>query len=719
MKRHPIIVRSFTLMLLAVLIGNLSVLAQPATSKSDEEEIKRIEKEIAELQLRLKAYRERELLPPPKKVDEEILPASWINPMKWRCIGPATMGGRITSLAVVESDPTNYWVATASGGLLRTVNNGVTFEHQFDREATVSIGAVAVAPSNKNIVWVGTGEANPRNSVSYGDGVYKSFDAGKTWKNMGLKQSFQIGKIIIHPTNPDIVYVAALGRLYGPNPERGLFKSVNGGLTWNKTLFIDDHTGVIDFAMHPTDPETLIVGTWERRRDEFDSFRGDAKKPDGTDEYAPATVHGPGGGLHRTTDGGKTFTKLTNGLPTAKTGRIGLDWSRQNPNTIFAIIDTEKAGMGKARQAPPTSYLGVTGDDEGGGAKITNVTEKSPAEKAGLKEGDIITHFNGQETKSYDAMVTLLRKQKPNDKIKLTIVRGKEKKELEVTLGVREALTPKSGPGQNRPSLGIQIDNTEGGLLITEVLAKSPADKSGLKTNDIITAIDSTPTTDRREIAKLVFGKKAGDKVKVAYLRGKEKKEVEITLEIVGLGATPRPNSTGQLGGQIANAQEWQGPEGNETGGLYKSTDKGETWTRVNSINPRPFYFSVVRVDPTDEKIIYVLGVEFFRSNDGGKTFSAEGINGGLHADQHDLWIDPKNSKHLLIGSDGGLYLSYDRAANWEHLNRIALGQFYHVCVDNRRPYRVYGGLQDNGTWSGPSDTRKQRGPVKRVRTET
>ena len=199
------------------------------------------------------------------------LPANWLKPLTWRCIGPANMGGRIAALSVYEADPSIYWVATASGGLLKTTNNGITFEHQFDHEATVSIGDVCVAPSNKDIVWVGTGENNPRNSVSYGDGVYKSTDGGKTWKNMGLKKSFQIGRILVHPKNPDIVYVGALGRLYGPNEERGLFKTTDGGKTWEKILYVDDKTGVIDLRMHPADPETLLAAAYERQRDGYDA----------------------------------------------------------------------------------------------------------------------------------------------------------------------------------------------------------------------------------------------------------------------------------------------------------------------------------------------------------------------------------------------------------------------------------------------------------------
>src|SRR5262245_19944311 len=249
------------------------------------------------------------------------IPAEWVKALKWRSIGPAGMGGRITGISVYEADPSTWWIATASGGLVKTTNNGVTFEHQFDQEATVSIGAVAVAPSNKDVVWVGTGEGNPRNSVSYGDGGYKSTDGGKCWKRMGLEKSFQIGAIAVHPKNPDVVYVGALGRLYGPNEERGLFKTTDGGKTWAKVLYKDDRTGVIDVAMNPADPETLIVALWERRRDGFDSHRGTPPVADGYDAYDPAAKWGESAGLYKTTDGGRTWKRLANGLPSCKFGR--------------------------------------------------------------------------------------------------------------------------------------------------------------------------------------------------------------------------------------------------------------------------------------------------------------------------------------------------------------------------------------------------------------
>ena len=244
---------AFRLVVCAMLAAGLSiVMVVPGQSEEKtsarEQQIAELEKQIQEMNRKLAELRHSTNGGTVAPAVEETLPQDWIKALTWRSIGPATMGGRIIALSVFEADPSTYWVATASGGLLKTVNNGITFEHQFDHESTVSIGDVCVAPSDRNIVWVGTGENNPRNSVSYGDGVYKSTDGGKTWKNMGLKQSFQIGSIKVHPKNPNIVYVGALGRLYGPNEERGLFKTTDGGETWQKILYVDDKTGVIDIA---------------------------------------------------------------------------------------------------------------------------------------------------------------------------------------------------------------------------------------------------------------------------------------------------------------------------------------------------------------------------------------------------------------------------------------------------------------------------------------
>jgi photosystem II stability/assembly factor-like uncharacterized protein len=571
-----------------------------------EKQITEIQRQIAELNRKLDDLKK----PEPQGA---TFNADWAKSLTWRPLGPANMGGRIVAISVFEADPTTYFVATGGGGLLKTTNNGITFEHLFDKEGVVAIGDVCVAPSNREIVWVGTGENNPRNSVSYGDGVYKSTDGGKTWTHMGLKETFQIGRVIVHPTNPEIVYVGALGRLWGTNAERGLFKTTDGGKTWNKVLFVDDKTGVIDMRMHPTDPETLIVATWERQRDLYDSNE-------------PIKKHAPGAGLHKTTDGGKTFHKLAKGLPDVKLGRIGIDWYRKDPKIVFAIIDSEKAGLNTdPKVKPPTPqsevYMGLVGDvEDAGSAKVGEVVSGGPAEKAGLKLGDIITAVGDAPVARYRELVAQAGTKKPGDKAKLKVTRGDQKLEVEITFEARPTRVLGGG--------------SEGPLMLDP----------------------SRP-----------FGS--------------------------------------MLGGQIENAQDRQGPEGYKTGGVYKSTDGGETWTRINSLNPRPMYFSQIRVDPNDDKYLYILGINFHRSDDGGKTFRGDGGR-SVHADGHALWIDPRDGRHQILGCDGGLYATYDRQNQWDQLNHVAIGQFYHVALDTKKPYNVYGGLQDNGTWGGPSFSR-------------
>ena len=569
----------------------------------------------------------------------------WVKPLAWRALGPANMGGRITALAVVENDPSTYWVATAGGGLLKTVNNGLTFEHQFDKESTVSIGDVAVAPSNANVVWIGTGESNPRNSVSYGDGVYKSIDGGKTWKNVGLKNSYQIGKIAVHPKDPNTAYVGVLGRLYGPSAERGLFKTADGGKTWNKVLYVDDKTGVVDLRISPADPETLIAASYERKRDLYDT--GD-----------PVQKFGAGGGLHKTTDGGKTWKKLTTGLPTVKLGRIGIDYYQKDPKTVFAIIESEKIGGGprpKAADATNQAYLGVSGEGpEAAGATLSQVVPDGPGDKAGLKIGDVVKEADGKPIKLYTEFVEALRAKKVGDKFKLKVEREGKAVEVEAALEARPA---GQGAGQRRPPTGQGQEPTA---------AKA-----------------DTPPTSTPSAATGESGEGIGQ---------------------FGLDPVNRPFGS-SLGGQIENAQDRQGPDSYQTGGVYKSTDGGDTWTRINSLNPRPFYFSQVRVDPSDDQYVYVLGLAVHRSNDGGKTFRGDGGR-AVHSDHHALWIDPRNGRHMVLAGDGGPYLSNDRGNSWDHLNHMAIGQFYHVALDTRRFYKVYGGLQDNGTWGGPALSR-------------
>jgi photosystem II stability/assembly factor-like uncharacterized protein len=439
--------------------------------------------------------------------DKNNLDARLFKALPPRCIGPSVMSGRVCDVAVVEKKPTVMYVASASGGLWKTVNNGSTWTAVFERETTVALGAVAVSQSNPDIVWVGTGEANARNSVSWGDGVYKSIDAGKSWKQMGLADSHHVGRIVIHPTNPDIVYVAALGHVWGPNKVRGMYKTTDGGKSWQLSKYIDEDTGFVDVAMDPSDPDTLYAAAYQVRRDAFSGGN-------------PAKQTGPGSGLYKTTDGGKTWDKLTTGLPQRPMGRCGLSIYRKDPNIVYAVIQTDKTTSTTAGQA------------------------------ANLKHREI---------------------------------------------------------------------------------------------------------TDAMGVTRLV----------------------------------------------TINADD---------GGVFRSDDKGKTWKQVNSLCPRPFYYGQIRVDPNNDKRIYVLGIDFHVSNDGGKTF-ADGTGApATHVDHHALWINPNESDHMVLGNDGGLYFSYDRGQVWEHLKNLPISQFYGVGVDMRKPYHVYGGLQDNGTWAGPSASRDPDG---------
>jgi len=259
-----------------------------------------------------------------KKNSEKKTPLEQMNlsGLKWRNVGPALTSGRISDFAVNPDNPFEYYVATSAGGVWKTVNAGVTYEPIFDAQESYSIGCVTMDPNNSKVIWVGSGENNNQRSVAYGDGVYKSEDGGKTWKNVGLKNSEHIGKIIVHPDNSDVVYVAAIGPLWSKGGDRGLYKTTDGGSTWEALLTVDKHTGVNDVVMDPRDPDVLYASTLQRRRHVYTYVGG-----------------GPGSGLHKSVDGGQTWTKIQKGLPNEELGRIGLTISPANPEKIYAIVE--------------------------------------------------------------------------------------------------------------------------------------------------------------------------------------------------------------------------------------------------------------------------------------------------------------------------------------------------------------------------------------------
>ncbi|MFM8573250.1 MAG: PDZ domain-containing protein, partial [Pirellula sp.] len=737
-----------------------------------------------------------ERVAPPKLPASVKLESSWLDEIKWRSIGPANMSGRITDIAVHEKDTSLWWIATASGGLLKSTNHGGSMQHHFDREKVVSIGSIATDPNNKDVLWVGTGEINPRNSVSYGNGVYKTVDGGKTFQHLGLDRSYQIARILVDPKNSDTVYVGAAGRLYGNNPERGVYKTTDGGKTWQQVLYVDDQTGVIDMAMSPTDPNTIVVAMWDRMRDGFDSWPGSVPKPDGVDGYDPIRKWGKGGGIYRTTDGGANWTKVSKGLPPGMTGRIGLDWQLHSPNALYAIIDCEDIGKG------PTGfscYLGLVGQNADSQALVTQVMGDSPAAKAGIQVGDQLVSVEGtnvsefdqlletlrkkrpgqriamvlkrgQEEKSYDLLLTgrpgtpaqqttvslgitgedkedkivvqrvsvggsaakagikigdvitkidgkapgtfqslsdMVQKKAEGDKLQFEIQRGEEKLELTVVL---EARLGRGGgfqtPAQSNVYMGIQgEDASGGGATLTSVTEGGPAEKAGIKSGDIVLQIDGKEISNYEALVGEIRNHKAEDKLKVKLKRADQNLEVEVVLaDRLSGGSAARPYTYSYFG-QSPNVQDQQGADGYKYGGVYKSTDGGATWQRVNSLNTRPMYFSVVKVDPSDEKNLYVLGVAQHQSKDGGTIFT-EDFGKRVHADGHDLWIDPADGRHMIIGCDGGVYVTYDRGATWDHINTAAIGQFYHVAISPKQPYWVAGGLQDNGSWAGPAISR-------------
>ncbi len=433
--------------------------------------------------------------------------------IKVRSIGPAVMGGRVSEISLDSKNPFVFYVGLAHGGVFRTGNNGVSFDPIFDKERSLSIGAVAVAPSDSDVIWVGSGEANDRNSSGWGDGVYRTTDGGDTWENVGLKESRAIARIRVHPTKPEVAYVAATGHLWADGGERGLFKTTDGGKTWKNVLQAaaphNARTGCGDVILDPANPEIVYAALYARQRTPWSFISG----PD-------ATGGEDVGGIFKSVNGGGTWKKLAGGLP-SQTARIGLAVSASNPKIVMAVIQSA----------------------EGGTSSIDELRSRS--------------------------------------------------------------------------------------------------------------------------------------------------------------------------------------------GGVFRSEDGGEKWTRMSAINPRPFYFSQIRIDPENDQRVYILGYALLVSDDAGKNFR-EDLFDKVHADCHALVIQPGTAppakpvkpedkgkppqpkpvcQRVILGTDGGVYQSFGAGKGWDHLNKIPAGEFYRITLDDSKPdYRIAGGLQDNENWVGPSNVPSKEG---------
>jgi photosystem II stability/assembly factor-like uncharacterized protein len=282
----------------------------------------------------------------PRSRAQEKFPTNLYSALRWRNIGPFR-AGRVNAVTGVIGQPSVYYFGSVGGGVWKTMNSGRTWSPVFDSQSVGSIGGIGVAPSNPNVVYVGTGEADLRDSISFGNGMYKSIDAGKTWKHLGLENTRQISRVLVDPKNPDLVYVAVLGHVYGPHPDRGVYRTKDGGTTWQKVLYKNDDVGAIDLAFDPVDSKTIYASMWNVRRPPWFI-------------YAPA--NGPGCGIFKSTDGGNTWNQLTNGLPTEGIGRIGLAVSNTNRNRIYAIVDAKEGGLFSSSDAGAT-WAKVSGDN--------------------------------------------------------------------------------------------------------------------------------------------------------------------------------------------------------------------------------------------------------------------------------------------------------------------------------------------------------------------
>lgn len=487
---------------------------------------------------------------------------SLINNVSFRNIGPSIMSGRVVDVDVNPDETTEFYVAYASGGLWYTNNNGQSFVSVFDSVDILTIGEIAVNWKTKTI-WVGTGEVNSSRSSYAGIGIFRSVNNGKTWDYLGLPESQHIGKIILHPTDNNIAWVAALGHLYSPNKGRGIYKTTDGGKSWKHTLYIDENTGAVDMEINPKNPDELYASMWYKTRSAYNFEES-----------------GRTSGIYKSTNGGENWeliSKEGSGFPSGEgVGRIGLAISQQNPNIVYAVVDNNFHQPDTAlRKTDSTRYV------------LRNFKELTKEQFAALDDKKL-TSFISSPRNGIPAKYT--------------------------TASIKESVAN----GKFPPTI-IWDFLFDGNMALFE-----------------------TP--------------------------------------IIGCE-------------------------------LYRSDDAGKSWKITNTkplnlYSTYGYYFGKVCVSPMNDNKLVLTGVGVELSIDGGKTFKSIDRE-NVHSDHHVIWMDPKKDSHIINGNDGGCNISYDNGDHWFKANTPAVGQFYNIAYDMAKPYNVFGGLQDNGTWFGSSTTRE------------
>jgi photosystem II stability/assembly factor-like uncharacterized protein len=558
-----------------------------------------------------------------------------LNLLSWRWVGPVNFSGRISEFAVPPGQTTTYYVLAASGGVWKTEDAGTHFEPIFDKYGNMSMGSLGIAASDPKVLYLGTGEPMHARSSSHGNGVWKSTDAGKTWTNVGLAKSFFINKVQVDPKNPDVVYVAAEGKLYDNEMdcERGFYVTTDGGKTWERRWPLADR-GVGEFVVDPRNFNVVIAQAYKLYRRTW--------------TYIDRQ---PGNNLYKTTDGGKTWKMLTQGLPTTiEAGRAGLAIFLKNPDVVYARID-EEVNLGLAERDGVANFRAAGG--YGGGMFA--------------------------EDKSFDTWKAFkinpeLAKQAPKFTAPTAADEAELVKKLNEIVADKDFLT-KSG-----------ID-----------LAKfdAAARKVHAKNKDLIAAIGEIEALHKREAPK----------ADSSEAKGRSQVTNRHVLEMLygGLLRNQEPVKrsgiiyrSADLGETWAKMTEYKLSGGSS---LVNQTEAG--------------YYARLYVDAQNDQTLYACDTNTTVSTDGGKTFKATGWDAGaykLHVDHRALWLDPQNSNHIMSGNDGGAGETWDGGKHWHQKATISAQQFYDVSADNEQPYNVMGGTQDNGAWWGPSQNRNSWG---------